>query len=125
MTTKIKYVEIPITQVNREKFALVPLRAYEEFVRANLLKRAHKRPRPGFVEQRPKVAAFLNEHRNTKSLQSLLAECRSRFGDEDTPTQSSAYRYLQRLRKQDALQHALDLNAKHIVDLAFKTVLDD
>lgn len=58
-----------------------------------------KRPRSP-IERNEEVAEFIRMRIGTTDMRVILAECVERFGWKQTPSQSAAYRYRERLRKQ-------------------------
>jgi hypothetical protein len=57
------------------------------------------RPLPASaIERDQAVAAFLAGRFGQTAIDTLLLECRDRFGDERTPSRSATYRYRDRLR---------------------------
>ncbi|TAA61624.1 hypothetical protein [Shinella sp. JR1-6] len=121
MSKKIKYVEVRVATIDHRKYAVVPLREYEEYVTATLLRKTHKRPRPSFIDERPTVAAFFAENINTKSAATLITECSGRFGAENTPTLAVVYRYWKRLSERAACSRPSEfgLTARLIVCFRF------
>ncbi len=103
MPKKIKYVEIEVAKIDRQKYAVVPLREYEAFVREHRLKRACVRPRPSKIDQNPELAAFLAEILGTKPMPEVIADCHARFGAENVPTMNRIYAHWQKLRRQAIL----------------------
>lgn len=121
MPKQIKFVEIQVTKIDRQKYAVVPLKEYQAFVRTKLLKKAHQRPRPSFIDERPEVAAFFTNRREAKNADAIIEECQQRFGSDNTPSRSALYRFWQKLRSKEVLQEALERDARQFVALATGT----
>lgn len=118
MSKTIKFIEIQVAKIDRQKYAVVPLKEYQTFVRAKLLKKVQQRPRPSFIDARPEVAAFFTERREAKNADVVIEECRKRFGPNNTPSRSAAYRFWQKLRSKEVLQEALERDSRQFVELA-------
>ncbi|MGC4409265.1 hypothetical protein D4A92_21500 [Rhizobium rosettiformans] len=103
MPKKIKYVEIEVAKIDRQKYAVVPLHEYEAFVREHRLKRACFRPRPSKIDQNPELAAFLADVLGTKPMPEVMADCVAKFGAENVPTINRIYAHWQKLRRQAIL----------------------
>jgi IS30 family transposase len=103
MAKKVKFVEIQVAKIDRQKFAVVPLHEYEAFVREHRLKKAHRRPRPSKIDQNPELAAFLAKVLGTKLMPEIMADCCSKFGAENVPAMSKIYAYWAKLRRQTIL----------------------
>ena len=125
MKKKIKHVEIQVATIDHLKYAIVPLREYEEYVTATLLRKKHVRPKPSFIDERPAVAAFFAENINSKSAASLITECRNRFGVKNTPTAAVVYRYWKRMREHAALRQTLRFRPSSQVERLFQILCDD
>ena len=123
MSKKIKFVEIQVAKIDREKYAVIPLKEYQAFVRTKLLKKAHQRPRPSFIDERPEVAAFFTERREAKNADTVIEECRQRFGSDNTPSRSALYRFWQKLRSKEVLQEALERDTRQFIELATQTAM--
>lgn len=93
-----------MAKIDGQKYAVVPLDEYKAFLKASLNKSKHTRPRPTFIMQRPDVADFFREKFGTQSLVATVAECREKFGEENTPTMSAAHRHWQKLRKEKLVE---------------------
>lgn len=56
-------------------------------------------PKKSKVERNPEMAVFLSQHFGLLPMGEILRRCRRQFGKANTPSQSGAYRYWERLRK--------------------------
>lgn len=109
MVQKKRFIEIRVTEIDRQKFAVVPLNDYKAYLKATLMKPKHVRPRPSFLDKRPDVAAFFRDNLDRQSLLATRDECAKRFGEKNTPSRAVAYRYWQKLRKERAVDASINL----------------
>lgn len=56
-------------------------------------------PKRSVIERNPEVAVFLAQKFGLLPMKDILRHCRREFGRQRTPSQSTAYRYWQKLRK--------------------------
>ncbi|MCX8995517.1 hypothetical protein NOF55_00160 [Rhizobiaceae bacterium BDR2-2] len=103
MPKKIRYFDIQVAKIDRQKYAVVPLHEYEAFVRENRLRKAQRRPRPTKINANPEIAAFLASVLGTMPVDEIFFQCRIRFGEENAPSVKRIYAHWARLRRQAAL----------------------
>lgn len=67
---------------------------------ASISHRQFGKPSRAMVDRNPEVAVFLVQKFGLLPMREILRQCRRRFGKAATPSQSTAYRYWQAVRRE-------------------------